>query len=107
MKRRVDWASIRGDYINGDGTVTYAVLAAKYRVRADVIARRAAKEHWTRDRQARADAVVEATAKSVLDGAHGIGKTELSSLVRCQRSRRKLWQCLGGMITTPRTCVPC
>lgn len=68
MRRRIDWAAIHAHYVNS--SLTYADLSAQYQVSATALRRRASREHWTRDKAARADSLLEQTShQSIVDSA--------------------------------------
>jgi hypothetical protein len=48
MKRRIDWAELRVEYVAD--SMTYAALGKKHGIHPDVIARRAAAERWRGDK---------------------------------------------------------
>ena len=70
-EKRRDWNAIRAEYIGGD--TSYRLLAEKYGLSKDAIARKAQKQHWEKDRATARDmgatASIQKTAEAVADNA--------------------------------------
>lgn len=70
-EKRVDWNAIRAEYIAGD--TSYRILAEKYDLSKDAIARKAKAQGWDKDRATVRDKaakkVIQKTASVVADNA--------------------------------------
>lgn len=89
--KKPDWNAIRAEYITG-GT-SYRILADKYGVSKDMIARKSKAGHWGKDRATARDAaakrVIQKTAEAVADNAMIAERLKRKLLLRLERIESK------------------
>jgi transposase-like protein len=77
--KRIDWPAVKSAYVNGNET--FAQVAVRHNLNANSLRRRAAREHWTTARAARADSLFEkVTERSVIDAAQELASYNAGDL---------------------------
>ena len=89
--KRIDWNAIRSEYIGGD--TSYRLLAEKYGISKDQIARKAKADHWEKDRATARDKAatksIQRTAAAAANNAVLAADMKRRLLLRLQRIEEK------------------
>ena len=89
--KRIDWPAVKSAYVNGNET--FAQVAARHNLNANSLRQRAAREHWTAARAARADSLLEkVTERSVIDAAQELASYNAGDLLIAKELRDLVMQ---------------